>query len=204
MKAHTAHYTQQASNIWKRNLLAQAALPNTPPSNPLQTYLQIAHTDIQRKDMTKPAQYLAQNSHLPLQALFRARLQHTKTLLCTQPPNDNFRPYDTLTCPRCYPQPNHYALHTHLPKDNIIHLILKCPTTSQPAQTATTKISNIMQDFGIEPPWNLTQPTLQVALLLGAPPPTHWNLKKTLQQSWTRATLGTCAALAMGCEQKLP
>ena len=109
--------------------------------------------------MTKPAQYLAQNSHLPLQALFRARLQHTKTLLCTQPPNDNFRPYDTLTCPRCYPQPNHYALHTHLPKDNIIHLILKCPTTSQPAQAATTKISNIMQDFGIEPPWNLTQPS---------------------------------------------
>jgi len=146
------------STLWRMDLLNQAPLhlPHTKAS-----YIHIAHDDLQRRDLFKPAQYLC--SHLDQLPLLRLRTQATSYIPSyLHLANDHtYTPYDQRYCTSC--------LLIQI-VGNELRTLLHCPHSSPLSHPAILSLTRAVHRSDLCS-WSLHTPLQQTAILLGSSPP---------------------------------
>jgi len=167
------------STLWRMDLLNQAPLhlPQTKAS-----YIHIAHDDLQRRDLFKPAQCLC--SHLDQLPLLRLRTQATSYIPShLHLANDHiYTPCDQRYCTSCLPIQI---------VGNELHTLLHCPHSSPLSHPAILSLTRAVRRSDLCS-WSLHTPLQQTAILLGSSPP---KLLCKHEKAWTHSTSTTCTQL---------
>ena len=146
------------------------------------SYIRIAHTDLQRLDLFKPAQFLRiPRNQLPL---LRLRTQATNYIPTHLYLSNTYMyiPYAERYCPLCLP--------LQIPGDET-HILLHCPYFSPLTQPAIDNLILTLRQFDLWS-WATYTDTQKITMLLGAVPP---KLHRQHEKAWALLTFPTCTQL---------
>jgi len=172
------------STLWKGQLYSHGATrthTGQPPGRRV-SYIRIAHDDLQRLDLFKPAQFLRiPHNQLPL---LRLRTQATN-YIPTHLHLGNTHTYTPHAEQYCF-----WCLPLQIPGDDT-HTLLHCPHFSPLIQPAIDSLMLNLRKFDLWA-WATYTDTQKVAMLLGAIPP---KLDRQHEKAWVLLTFPTCTQL---------
>jgi len=172
------------STLWRMDLLNQAPLHLPHTNFRKASYIHIAHDNLQRRDLFKPAQYL--RSHLDHLPLLRLRTQATSYIPShLHLANDHtYTPYDQRYCLSCLRLPIQIV-------GNELHTLLHCPHSSPLSHPAILSLTRALRRYDLYS-WSSHTLLQQTAILLGSSPP---KLFRKHDKAWTHSTFTTCTQL---------
>ena len=170
------------STLWKGQLYNAARTHAGQPPGRKASYIRIAHDDLQRLDLLKPAQFLRiPHNQLPLLRLRTQATNYTPTHL-HRSNTHKYTPYAERYCLLCLP--------LRIPGDETPTL-LHCPHFSPLIQPAIDSLMLNLRQFDLWV-WVTYTDTQKAAMLLGAIP---LKLDRQHEKAWVLLTFPTCTQL---------
>jgi len=174
------------SDLWKGQLYNAARTHAGQPPGRKAFYIQIAHDDLQRLDLFKPAQFLRiPHNQLPLLRLRTQATSYIPTHLHLRN-NQKYIPYAERYCPglSCLP--------LQIPGDET-HTLFHCPQFSPLIQPAFHNLMLNLRQFDLWAWATYRDPeTQKVAMLLGSIPQ---RIDRQREKAWVFLTFPKCTQL---------
>jgi hypothetical protein len=176
---------------------------HVPPQTRLNAYIQIAGSDLHRRDLFAPSLYLTLPTRISTKCLLRIHTQHTDEIpthqYLTPMPQGKFKKnsYDKRICPICANHPT----TSHIlppPVGSEFHYLFTCPHTPPLLHPFVTYLKSQLK-FLCLPPQSGQNLSLsqQLSIALESSPPAAWKIRASLKHRFAVDFTNHAAILAL-------